>query len=462
MEYELTLKYGAGGTTIIGPSGVAFAVLIIALVALIPRKHLIIPLLATIFFMPLGQRLVIFGLDLFILRIVLLACWIRLLLRTEIPIIKLTRIDRWLVIWVITFVVSKTLLWQTSGTLVNRLGFAFDILCVYFLVRILVHDFSEAERVVRILIAFSVPIAIAMLMEQLTGRNLFSILGGVPELTLIRDGSLRSQAAFAHPILAGSFGATSLPLCVGLWIKGRTRFAVLGFCAVTLITLTSASSGPILTYMFALGGLFMWSFRDHMRTIRRATVLTLILLHLVMKAPVWALIGRLSVFGASTAWHRYILLDQFIRRFGEWWFVGTKSSAAWIQQSNYLGLFDLTNMYVLMGVEGGLGTLVSFVAIIVVCFKGLGEARRVQGSDLAKQQYLWVLGVSLFAHAAAFGGIAYFDQTRVVWVVLIALISRAVFFSEKISNPAVMESAPSDQFTKSLSHVPSYKKALAN
>ncbi len=61
-----------------------------------------------------------------------------------------------------------------------------------------------------------VPLVAAMLYEKATGRNVFAVLGGVSEMTLIREGKLRAQGAFQHPILAGTFGATVLPLMVGL------------------------------------------------------------------------------------------------------------------------------------------------------------------------------------------------------------------------------------------------------
>ena len=55
-----------------------------------------------------------------------------------------------------------------------------------------------------------------------------------------------------------------------------------------------------------------------MKLLRRTAVLVLVTLHLVMKAPVWALLARIDLTGSSSGYHRYVLIDQCISRFSEW------------------------------------------------------------------------------------------------------------------------------------------------
>jgi hypothetical protein len=45
--------------------------------------------------------------------------------------------------------------------------------------------------------------------------------------------------------------------------------------------------------------------------------------------------------------------------------------------------------------------------------------------DHDKEWYLWLLGAALFSHIVAFFGISYFDQTRVSWFALFAIIVAA-------------------------------------
>ena len=102
-------------------------------------------------------------------------------------------------------------------------------------------------------------------------------------------------------LFTGAFGATLVPLLVCLWSDGESRFvACLGMAGATAMTLTSNSSTPVLAYVAGIIGLCFWPFRRQMRIFRWGLALTLIGLDLVMKAPVWALIGRVDLTGSSS------------------------------------------------------------------------------------------------------------------------------------------------------------------
>jgi hypothetical protein len=257
-----------------------------------------------------------------------------------------------------------------------------------------------------------------MLNEKVTGVNSFSVFGGVPEYTYVREGKLRAQGAFAHPILAGTFGATLLPLFIGLWWRRNSRrAAALGIVSSTIVTVCSASSTPLMAYLAGIVALCCWPFRKNMRLFRWAACFFLIGLHLVMKAPVWALIGRVDLVGGSSSSHRYELIDQAIRHFDEWWLVGTRSVSSWGWEMG-----DTSNHYVDMGVTGGIFTLVLFVAILSCCFKALGVTRRHVAGDRVAEGRVWSLGAAMFSNIVAYFGITYFDQTIIAWYALLAII----------------------------------------
>jgi hypothetical protein len=65
------------------------------------------------------------------------------------------------------------------------------------------------------------------------------------------------------------------------------------------------------------------------------------------------------------------------------------------------------------------------LALICICFSRIGRARKAVEGDREKEWYFWLFGAALFSHIVAFFGISYFDQTRVSWFALLAMIMSA-------------------------------------
>jgi hypothetical protein len=257
-----------------------------------------------------------------------------------------------------------------------------------------------------------------MLNEKFHSQNVFGYLGGFPIVPQIRDGAIRAQGPFSHPILAGSFGATLLPLFFWLWQSGKAKaFAVFGVIGSSCIVLSCASSTPLLAYVAGIIAVCFWPMRKHMRAFRWGLVLTLVAVHLAMKAPVWFLIARVDLTGASSGYHRAELVDQFIRHFSQWWLVGTTANADW-----GFDMWDLSNQFVAEGVTGGLATFICFIALISMSFGRIGTARKAVEGDRNQEWFLWFLGAALLSHMFAFFGISYFDHTQVAWFALLVMI----------------------------------------
>lgn len=409
--------------TFINPVGFCFTLFMGLLLVLLPRRFALVPVIMLACYMTMGQRIVIATLDFTMLRILVVFGWFRLIVRQEIKSVRLNTIDKVILLWILSSIIIYTLLWQTPDAFINRLGFGYDAVGMYFLFRFLLRDLDETKRVAKMFALLLAPVAMLMLIENATGRNAFAIFGGVPEMTAVRGGLLRCQGPFGHPILAGVFGATTLPLFVGVWWQGkRNRFAgAVGFVASTIIMVTSMSSTPVMVYLAGILGLAMWPLRNQMRAVRWGLVLMIIALDLVMKAPVWFLIARVKVFSGSTGYHRAFLIDRAIANLNQWWLLGTRSNEEWGFQ-----LFDVTNHYVRVGVNGGLLTLSLFIAIIVLCFGAVGQAMKSLKRESRRDQlFLWAMGAALFAHVVAFFGVSYWDQIIVIWYLLLAMISRA-------------------------------------
>lgn len=438
-------KFGGGATqTMLHPIVLIATVIAILMIFVLPRKYIIVPVLVGAFLIPAGQQIVVAGIHIFILRLIIFGGWLRLIRdgfsrQQQAFAGGWNFIDKAFLLFVLCHAVAFTILYCEFAAVVNQLGFLWDYVGGYFLLRYTIRDLADINNVIKCFTFLALVLAICMIGEQLTGEDVFGRLGGVAMISEVRNGRIRSQAVFQHAILAGSFGATFLPLCAWLWHGVRLRFiAVLGAFAATAMVVTSACSTPVLGYVAAVLAVCFWPLRNSMRLVRWAAILALIALTVVMHAPVWYLIAHVGVVNGSAIYHRAELVDAFIRHFPDWWLLGTDANGSW----GYL-LFDTANQYVNEGITGGLAALIFFLLTISRAFSRLGKARESifrQGNGRAREWLIWLLGSALFANVMTFFGISYFDQMKLLWFAFLAMISAAtapLLQAKSVSAPQV-------------------------
>jgi hypothetical protein len=389
------------------------------------RRNAVGAILVTAAFIPLGQEIEVAGLHIYFLRILILVGLGRLLVRHETFGFKLTMVDKLFVGWVVVGFVCELI----RGASAQTFGAVYDTGGIYFIIRFLTKDAGDVLFHLRILAFVGIIIGICMAWETINHQDLFYVFGGVPKVPMERDGRFRAQGPFLQTILAGTFGATLFPLMIGLWRNGGRgkRLAIAGAVGSLIITIASASSGPLLTFLAALVGFCLWPMRNKMQLFRRGIVIAIIGLSLVMKAPVWFLIGKISGLTGGGGYYRSYLIDAFIRHFSQWWLIGTSYTANWaiagIVLPNDPNMVDITNHYIAQGIKGGVLGLWLFLAIIVCCFKIVGRAVRFNTELAVEQKLLWAFGVCLAAHCTAFISVSYFDQINVFWFWLLAMIA---------------------------------------
>lgn len=428
------IRFGGGSShTILHPLVAAALIVTIALILLLPRKYVVAPLLLTVFLVPWGQVVVLGGIHFTVYRIVVLFGLFRLA-RTKIPGAGrlaggFNPVDTAFTLCALFTFLTFSLQWMETQALIKGLGNLLDALGGYFVLRFLIQDKEDVQRSIKVFAVIALVVGACMTNEQLTHRNIFGLLGGVPVDVVMRDGKPRSTGPFEVYITAGVFGASLLPLFISLWSGAKARMtALLGIVGASLMTLTSNSSTPLLAYMGAIVGLCFWPLRKGMRAFRWGLVLLLVGLHLSMKAPVWALISRVDLTGSSSGYQRFLLIDNCIRHFSDWWLIGAKNYDTW-----GLYMWDLSNQYVASAVTGGLVTIVMFILVISRSFGRLGTARRMVEGDRKQEWFLWCLCAAVLSHVVAYFGIGYFDQMQLAWYALLAIIAVAV--SEVLPSP---------------------------
>ena len=407
-------------------NGIALLFLVINALALLflPRRWAPMPLLIGACYMTLNSGIEIGPAHFSIIRILIAAGLLRVIVRRERMAGEINSLDQLMLVWAIWAILSSVFHTDPSSVLIFRFGLVYNVCGIYFLIRLFCQSLNDVIRICQITAIILVPLSIMMLLEQATGRNMFSALGGVAELSEIRNGKIRAQGPFAHSILAGTVGAVCLPLMVGLWRQHR-KTAIVGTAACLSMVFASASSGPILSALFGIGALFMWHWRFQMRFFRWCALLGYIGLELVMYAPAYYLLARIDLTGSSTGWHRAFLIEAALAHLSEWWLAGTDFTRHWMDygvgwSGNHV---DITNYYLNMGVMGGLPLLLLFIAILVKGFSFVGQSLR-QAADFSPDSRftIWALGASLFSHAATFISVSYFDQSVVFLYLTLAAI----------------------------------------
>ena len=395
---------------------ILITVLLATLLFVVPMKYFLLPFILCACFVPADQRVIIYDLDFTPLRMLILVGFLRTIARGERLTFKWNRFDKLVLVWAICGALIYIIQWASMRALIYKCGVLFDVIGLYWLFRININSWGDIKSATKIFAVCSLVLAVFVGLEWATRTNLFAILGRVG--TVVREGRYRCQASFPHSIMLGLFWATLVPLFVGFARQDKSKLLFWSAAGASIfIVAATASSTPILTLLIVLVLLRGYKWRQYTASAGWGILVSLTALHIVMKAPVWHLISRISLVGGSTGWHRYILIDRAISHFGGWAFLGCRSTAHW-----GWGMSDVTNQYILEGVRGGFVTLVLFLVMIYIALRTL--LRLSLQHQQPKQQFLaWCLFVAILGHCIAFFGVSYFGQIMVLWYMTLAVVS---------------------------------------
>jgi len=393
---------------------------------LLPRRWAPMPLIVGAIYITRAHGIDVGAATFTVMELLILVGFGRVLVMREYRIGALNASDHLMIAWGTWMVISALFHRDPSMEVVTRLGYAFDGWGLYFLFRAFCRSRDDMVTLCGIVGILLAPIAAAMVVEKATATNLFALFfDGVPLTPAFRGDAVRAQGPFAHSILAGSIGAVSLPLMVGLW-QLRRRIALLGIVASLAMVFTSTSSGPIVSAAAGVVALLMWRYRERMRLVRWSALGAYLALEVVMTAPAYYLMARVDLTGGSTGWHRARLIEKAFTHLSEWWLVGTDYTRHWMptQVGWSADHADITNHYLRMGVQGGLPLMLLLIAIFVMGFSFFGHGLRRE-SEVKFHFPIWACGASLFAHAVTCIGVSYFDQS-IVFLYLTLAASGAV------------------------------------
>jgi hypothetical protein len=417
-------RFGGGlADTLVSPLVAVAMPIAIALILAVPRRKAIAPFLLAFFTIPVGQVLVLGGVHFTMLQIFILTVLGRMAAFRGSSSEKrfvggFNALDKVVVLWTLLTLVIFSLEFMETQALIKGLGDLVVSLGGYLAVRFLISDRDTVRRAIKVLALVCVIQGVCMVSEQFTHQNVFRFVGGAwPQM---REGKLRSEGALGT-LYGGAMAGVLIPFFLWLWTEKKSRMAAYaGLAGATAMVWASHASTSWMAYGASLTGLVFWPLRKQMRPLRWGLVATLVGLHLVMHGPVWSLIEKIDLTGGSSSYHRYMLVDNCIRHFGDWWLFGYKNYSDW-----GFDMWDLCNQFVVQAVTGGLVTLVLYLTIFKKSFRAIGIGRKRVEGDRRQEWLFWCLGSALFANVVAHFGINYMFHLSEYFFLLLVCISVA-------------------------------------
>jgi hypothetical protein len=409
--------------------GSSILIILVFVVLFAPRRLALLGMMAGALYLPQSQQLSILGFNFFAMRFIELAGFIRVISRREFSFARLNGIDR-AILWLYSFVAIVFLLRSSDGQ-AFQIGVTMDTFFCYFTFRGLLADVVEFKWFLCAFVVLLTPFTALVLIESITRHNPFSILGGSIEYGWLREGRMRCQGSFRHPSLMGTLGAVFFPLYIGLAVTRAERWrACFGIVLCMIIVWASDSGGPLSAAAMGVVGWLFWRIRTQMRKVRWVIVGLIALAALLMKAPVWYLLARMSSISGGDGWHRSFLFEVSFNHFSQWWFAGIplKDTSGWFPYDlGSTGGADVTNQFIAFGFTAGLMAPILFIVVLKRAFSSLGKALQDVRSNSERtsetELLLWGMGVMLVVHIVNWFGISYWDQTYVIWFMQLAAVS---------------------------------------
>ena len=367
------------GTNIVHPLGATVFVLNLLWVFLAPRKYVVWAVFFIACFISPAQRFAFLTLDFDFLRAITIAVLLRAMVFGELKGIRLRSIDYVIVAWCLVLVLTGTLR-AGPARFINQMGQAVDGIGLYMIARVYIRNWEEFRSAIFGAALITIPVMVFFTIEKTTSRNYFSLLGGVAEFSQERQGRLRAQGAFTHPIIAGVYLATFAAMYVGVLLGSVRNLRALitgwlGTIAAVIAAIMTGSSTPIAGMLIALGGWVFYPWRASMQSIRWVLLFVLLGLHIVSQNGIHSLMfNKISFVSGSTGYHRFALIEGLLQNVPKWALWGDNSPR---YNRSYR---DITNDYVMNAISGGMVALALEITAITLAFYACGRALRATTS----------------------------------------------------------------------------------
>jgi len=362
-------------------------------------------------------------------RIVILALYLNLFVRTNLPRkFKLIWPDRLVIACFICNVLAGAYTMpNVTQLLENQSGRFFDMALPYFAVRLIITDRQKYILLLKGVLCVAAILAIPSFYQSITDRNPLSF--GASYLTRLagrRYGFARAYATFGNSIQLGVFFAMSGGVCAGLLRSVRERIWLYRIeVGLTLLGVFSTmSSGSLLA---AIAIIFFIAFYRYRRYWKEA-VITLVIMctvvEVVSNRHFFEVIDRFAL-NPRTAWYRARLIEVALFEGGMsgHWLTGYGlADPGWSKKIDGRGHTDMVNHYLLILSEFGLVGFIPFCGLIITAVKKLFERFWLLHRECDIWS-VWCLASVLFGVLVTLNSVSIFPPCRNFFYIILGLCS---------------------------------------
>lgn len=319
--------------------------------------------------------------------------------------------------------VSFVMIYGLGEGFSRGIALSLDVFMPYLIARLAITEFNDLRRLLVVLAPVFLATGFVLLVEAVTERrfvrdaaaSIFGSLGSAefgsgssPQIaTDKRYGMLRAMGPFSHPILAGLFFSSLMPLYHFGRIKGWPKMA--GLLSGIGAVFSFSSAAMIGIFVFVLMALYDWirkvvSFLNWPMFIA-AIVAVLITLHTLSENGLISILIRYT-FNPTSGYYRLLIWEygSLSVEQNPWFGIGFSK----FEGLEWMG--DSIDAYWLaIAVRNGLPVSLLLVAATLLAFVGLtAAAGRVRGDDQATMIGLAVVLIMLFVlgfTVSFFGGL---------------------------------------------------------
>jgi len=341
-----------------------------------------------------------------------------------------SRLDTWVTLSMVVYVGVYLITIPLSFAIENRGGYVMDTWFAYMAARLIVTDKATIISVLKFVSISLVPLAILGMIESTTGWQPFAVLKRFrpwsPEedfFEQVRFGFRRAMGPITHPIKFGCALAMFVPLVTFLrHQRGVWRFlAYVSTGFVLLGTLSSMSSGP---WLMAIIGIFCLAMERYKAWVKPMITLFIIacgIVQVISDRGVHYVLASYANFAGGSGVHRAKLIDLAVEHFGEWWVIGYKGVDPGWGPKLGMSHTDVTNMFILNGVEYGILGVIVLCAVFVV---GLRIVIRLHNSsdDPHLKSWAWALGSWLVVVIVGFMNVSFGGPPETLFYIILGMV----------------------------------------